>query len=207
MTTDSASGAAPTPLLRTPLYEAHKALGARLVEFGGWEMPVQYSGILAEHHAVRRRAGLFDVSHMGEFRAEGPGALDFLQALVPNNVARLALNQAIYTQICRPDGGTLDDLIIYRLGDDAYMIVVNAGTTDKDWAWFAEHAAGRPGFTLTNVADETGLIALQGPLAHTILQPLTQTPLADIAYYHCARGEAAGIPAIISRTGYTGEDG
>ena len=194
-------------LKRTPLFDIHRELGARLVEFGGWEMPVQYSGILAEHQAVRTRAGLFDVSHMGEFRAEGPGALDFLQALVPNNVARLELHQALYTQICRPDGGTLDDLIIYRLGDDAYMIVVNAGTTEKDWAWFTEHATGRPGLTLTNVSAETGLIALQGPLAQAILQPLTETPLADIAYYHSAPGAAAGIPAIISRTGYTGEDG
>src|SRR5262249_7523563 len=162
---------------------------------------VQYRGILAEHQAVRQRAGLFDVSHMGEFRVEGPGALDFLQALVPNNVARLTLNQALYTQICRPDAGTLDDLIIYRLGDETYMVVVNAGTAEKDWGWFTEHAAGRPGFVLTNISAETGLIALQGPLAQAILQPLTATPLADIAYYHCAPGEAAGIPAIISRTG------
>src|SRR5579859_1358550 len=111
-----------TTLKRTPLYEAHKALGARLVEFGGWEMPVQYSGIIEEHRAVRQRAGLFDVSHMGEFRVEGPGALDFLQGMVPNDVARLTINQAQYTQICRPDGGTLDDLIIYRLGDHRYMV-------------------------------------------------------------------------------------
>lgn len=194
-------------LKRTPLFDIHRELGARLVEFGGWEMPVQYSGILAEHQAVRTHAGMFDVSHMGEFRVEGPGALDFLQALVPNNVARLALNQALYTQICRPDGGTLDDLVIYRRGDDAYMIVVNAGTTDKDWAWFTEQAVGRPGFTLTNISAETGLIALQGPLAQSILQPLTQTPLAEVAYYHCAPGAVAGTPATISRTGYTGEDG
>ena len=142
MTADSASGAAPGPLLRTPLYEAHKALGARLVEFGGWEMPVRYSGDIAEHQAVRQRAGLFDVCHMGEFTATGPGALDFLQSLVPNNVARLTEHQALYTQILRPDGGTLDDLIIYRLGPERYMIVVNAGTMEKDWAWFTDHAAG-----------------------------------------------------------------
>jgi aminomethyltransferase len=194
-------------LKRTPLFETHRALGARLVEFGGWEMPVQYSGILDEHRAVRQRAGLFDVSHMGEFRVEGPGALDLLQALVPNNVARLELNQALYTQICRPDGGTLDDLIIYRLDEQRYMVVVNAGTMEKDWAWFGEQAKTHVGFTLANVSSETGLIALQGPLAQSILQPLTSTPLEGITYYHCARGEAAGIPAIISRTGYTGEDG
>jgi aminomethyltransferase len=197
----------PTSLKRTPLFEQHRQLGARLVEFGGWKMPVQYSGILEEHAAVRQRAGLFDVSHMGEFRVEGAGALDLLQSWVPNNVARLAINQALYTQICRPDGGTLDDLIIYRLGDERYMVVVNAGTADKDWAWLGEHAAGKAGFTFANESAETGLLALQGPLAEHILQPLTDTPLGEIGFYHCAPGVVAGIPALISRTGYTGEDG
>jgi aminomethyltransferase len=197
-----------TGLKRTPLFDEHRALGARLVEFGGWEMPVQYSGILDEHRAVRERAGLFDVSHMGEFHVEGPGALDLLQRLVPNDVARLQLNQALYTQICRPDGGTLDDLLIYRLGDDRYMTVVNASTTGNDWEWFRRHAEAQPGVTLTDVSAETGLIALQGPLAAAILQPLAPaTALDGIAYYHCARGEVASIPAIVSRTGYTGEDG
>jgi glycine cleavage system T protein (aminomethyltransferase) len=207
MTADSASGAAPTPLLRTPLYEAHKALGARLVEFGGWEMPVRYSGDIAEHQAVRQRAGLFDVCHMGEFTLSGPGALDFLQSLVPNNVARLTENQALYTQILRPDGGTLDDLIIYRLGQERYMIVVNAGTMTKDWAWFSEHAAVRGDISLENKSSATGLLALQGPLAQRILQPLTETPLAEVAYYHCLPGAVGGIECLISRTGYTGEDG
>ncbi len=197
----------PTSLKRTPLFDLHRQLGARLVEFGGWEMPVQYSGILEEHEAVRRRAGLFDVSHMGEFRVEGPGALDLLQRWVPNNVARLEVNQALYTQICRPDGGTLDDLVIYRLGDGQYMVVVNAGTADKDWAWLGEFAADKAGFTLSNVSAETALLALQGPLAERILQPLTQAPLAEIGFYHCAPGAVAGLAALISRTGYTGEDG
>ncbi|HEV2404695.1 MAG TPA: glycine cleavage system aminomethyltransferase GcvT [Ktedonobacterales bacterium] len=196
-----------TTLKRTPLFEAHRELGARLVEFGGWEMPVQYSGILEEHRAVRERAGLFDVSHMGEFRVEGPGALAFLNGLVPNDVSRLAINQALYTQLCWPDGGTVDDLIIYRLGDERYMTVVNAGTLDKDWAWISEHAAAHDDFTLTNISDETALIALQGPLARTILQPLTTTDLDAIAYYHCQPGAVAGIECLISRTGYTGEDG
>lgn len=199
--------AAAMALKRTPLFDAHKHLGARLVEFGGWEMPVQYSGILDEHRAVRQRAGLFDVSHMGEFRAEGPAALDFLQGLVPNDVSRLVDNQALYSQICRPDGGTLDDLIIYRLGENRYMIVVNAGTMEKDWAWFSEHARGRDGLTLTNISSETALVALQGPLATQILRPLTETPLDDIVYYHCRPGVVAGIECLISRTGYTGEDG
>jgi glycine cleavage system T protein (aminomethyltransferase) len=201
------SETASSGLKRTPLFDVHRALGARFVEFGGWEMPVQYTSILEEHRAVRERAGLFDVSHMGEFRVEGPGALDLLQGWVPNDVARLGIDQALYTQICRPDGGTLDDLLIYRLGDDRYMVVVNASTREQDWAWLSEYASVRAGFTLADVTDETGLVALQGPLAQTILQPLTTTNLADIKYYHCTRGEAAGIPAIISRTGYTGEDG
>ena len=196
-----------TTLKRTPLFEAHRALNARLVEFGGWEMPVQYSGILEEHRAVRERAGLFDVSHMGEFRVEGPGALEFLNWLVPNDVSKLAVNQALYTQLCRPDGGTVDDLIIYRLGDERFMTVVNAGTLDKDWAWIEEHASGRNDFTLTNISDETALIALQGPLALTILQPLTETDLSAIGYYHCTPGTVAGVDCLVSRTGYTGEDG
>ncbi|HKS71359.1 MAG TPA: glycine cleavage system aminomethyltransferase GcvT [Ktedonobacterales bacterium] len=194
-------------LKRTPLFERHRALGARLVEFGGWEMPVQYSGILEEHKAVRQRAGLFDVSHMGEFRVEGAGALAFLQGLVPNDVARLGDNQALYSQICLENGGTLDDLIVYRRGAERYMVVVNAGTMEKDWAWFSQHADGRPDLTLANVSDATGLIALQGPLAQRILQPLTETPLESIVYYHCQQGTVAGIECVISRTGYTGEGG
>jgi aminomethyltransferase len=201
----------PTPasprLKRTPLFDVHRELGARLVEFGGWEMPVQYSGILEEHRAVRERAGLFDVSHMGEFLCQGPAALDFLQALVPNNVARLADDQALYTQILRPDGGTLDDLLIYRLGEHRYMLVVNAGTADKDWSHFSKHAAGRADVTLANISDATALLALQGPLAQAILQPLTDVPLGEIAYYASREGAVARIGCRISRTGYTGEAG
>jgi aminomethyltransferase len=194
-------------LKRTPLFETHRRLGARLVEFGGWEMPVQYSGIIEEHRAVRERAGMFDVSHMGEFRVEGPGALAFLQSLVPNDVSRLAVHQALYTQLCHPSGGAVDDLLIYRLGEHEYMTVVNAGTMEKDWAWFTGHAASRDDVTLTNISDQTALIAVQGPLAERILQPLTGTPLAEIAYYHFRPGMVSGIECLISRTGYTGEDG
>src|SRR5262245_59773805 len=196
-----------TTLKRTPLFAKHQALGARLVAFGGWEMPVQYSGIIEEHRAVRARAGLFDVSHMGEFRVEGSGALSFLQSLVPNDVAHLTDNQALYTQICNVQGGTLDDLLIYRLGEDRYMTVVNAGTAPKDWEWFSQHAAGRPDLTLTNISDETGLLALQGPRAHEILQTLTDILLAEITYYHCRPGIVASVACLVSRTGYTGEDG
>jgi aminomethyltransferase len=208
MSADTSSTDAATPQLkRTPLYDEHRALGARLVEFSGWEMPVQYSGILEEHRAVRERAGIFDVSHMGEFRIEGPGALDFLQGLVPNNVARLTDGQALYTQICNEQGGTLDDLTIYRFGDARYMAVVNADTTDGDWAWFTQQAAGREEVTLTNISDETGLLALQGPRARDILATLTDTDLDAIAYYHFAEGAIADISCLILRTGYTGEDG
>lgn len=200
------STAASTSLKRTSLYDQHCALGARLVEFGGWEMPVQYNSILEEHRAVRTHAGLFDVSHMGEFRVEGPGAQAFLQYLVPNDVGRLADNQALYTQLVMPDGGTVDDLIIYHLSDDAYMLVVNAANIDKDFAW-AQQQSGRFDVTLTNISYETGLLALQGPEAQAILQPLTEVDLARIAYYHCAPGKVDDIACIISRTGYTGEDG
>src|SRR5258708_31327304 len=135
MTTHNDPGA---QLKRTPLYDQHRDLGARLVEFSGWEMPVQYSSILEEHQAVRIHAGLFDVSHMGEFKVEGEDALAFLQYLVPNDVSRLAINQALYTQLCLPDGNVIDDLLIYRLGEQHYMLVVNAGNIAKDLAWVHE---------------------------------------------------------------------
>ena len=196
-----------TSLKRTPLYEEHRKLGARLVEFGGWEMPVQYSGILQEHRAVRTHAGLFDVSHMGEFKVEGPDALAFLQYLVPNDVSKLAIHQALYTQLCLPDGGTIDDLIIYRLDDNHYMPVVNAANIYKDFAWIEQQAKNFEYVRVTNQSDTTALLALQGPEAHTILQTLTNEDLSAIRYYHCAPGIVDGVNCIISRTGYTGEDG
>lgn len=192
---------------QTPLYDAHKALGARMVEFGGWMMPVQYSSIIEEHQAVRTAAGLFDVSHMGEFLVDGTGALDFLESMVPNHVARLKPGQAQYTQICNEHGGTVDDLLIYYLSPEHYMVVVNAGTMEHDWQWFSLHAAGHADATLTNVSMQTALIALQGPRAQEILAQLTDVDVASIAYYHFAAGIVAGIPCRISRTGYTGEDG
>jgi aminomethyltransferase len=198
----------PAPALkRTPLYEQHLEAGGRMVEFGGWEMPVQYRGIIEEHQAVRTRAGLFDVSHMGEFRIEGPGAEDFLQYLVPNNVAKLEVNQTLYTQLCLPNGGTIDDCTLYRLGDERYLLVVNASTCDKDWAWVNEQAKGFDLNKLENATEEIALFAFQGPLAEAILQSLADSDLASIPYYHCRSGTIASIPALISRTGYTGEDG
>ncbi len=194
-------------LKRTPLYEQHRALGARLVEFGGWEMPVQYTSILAEHEAVRTHAGLFDVSHMGEFKVEGAGALAFLQSLVPNDVAHLAMHQALYAQFCNADGNVLDDLLIYRLAEEQYMLVVNAGNIEKDLAWVKAHAHHNEHVTITNQSDFTALLALQGPKAQAILQPLTEVDLASIRYYCCAAGLVDGVNCLISRTGYTGEDG
>jgi aminomethyltransferase len=205
-TTMTAHDTAAASLKRTPLYEQHLALGARIVEFGGWEMPVQYSSILDEHRAVRTHAGLFDVSHMGEFKVEGPDALAFLQYLVPNDVSRLAIYQALYTQLCLPDGGTIDDLIIYHLADNHYMMVVNAANIDKDYAW-VEKQAKNFNVQTTNQSYTTALLALQGPEAQAILQPLTEVDLSTIRYYHCEPGMVDGINCIISRTGYTGEDG
>ncbi|HLX41432.1 MAG TPA: glycine cleavage system aminomethyltransferase GcvT [Ktedonobacteraceae bacterium] len=201
-TTDTAAA-----LKRTPLYAAHKALGARLVEFSGWEMPVQYSSIIDEHNAVRTHAGLFDVSHMGEFKASGSDALAFLQYLVPNDVAKLAIGQALYTQLCKPDAGVIDDLLIYHLSEHDYMLVVNAGNIETDYAWVEQQSKNFPDVQLANQSDATALLALQGPLAQSILQPLTEVELASIRYYHFEAGLVDGVNCIISRTGYTGEDG
>lgn len=194
-------------LQRTPLYQEHEALGARLVEFGGWLMPVQYSSIIEEHRAVRGAAGIFDVSHMGEFNVTGPGALSFLEYMVPNSVGKLTQGQALYSQICNESGGTIDDLLVYFVAPDQYMVVVNAGTMAKDWQWFTQHAAGRSDVTLTNNSANTALIAVQGPQAVAIVTTLTQTDVAGIPYYHFQDGVVGDIPCRISRTGYTGEDG
>ncbi len=203
----STSDSSVSGLKRTPLYEQHRALGARMVEFGGWEMPVQYSGIVEEHQAVRTHAGLFDVSHMGEFKVEGADAQAFLQYLVPNDVTRLAVHQALYTQLCRPNGGVIDDMLIYRIADQQYMLVVNAANIEQDLAWVQGQATHFQHVTISNQSETTALLALQGPLAQQILQPLTELDLAAIRYYHCAPGNISGVSCIVSRTGYTGEDG
>src|SRR5215469_16653990 len=162
MTTHSADSAR---LRHTPLYAQHKALGARFVDVGGWEMPVQYSSILEEHQAVRTHAGLFDVSHMGEFKIEGRDALAFLQYLVPNDVSRLHIHQALYTQLCLPNGNVIDDLLIYFLSEQHYMLVVNAANIAKDLAWVQEQAEHFTDVLVTDQSDTTALIALQGPAA------------------------------------------
>lgn len=193
-------------LRQTPLHDEHVALGGRLVPFAGFAMPVQYpTGIVKEHQAVREGAGLFDVSHMGEFEVRGPQAFDLVQRLLTNDASRLAVGQAQYTVLCRPDGTALDDCILYRL-EDRYMVVVNAGNLAKDRAWF-EDAAGDLDVEFTDRSEEFGLLALQGPKAQEILAGLTDADLDGIRFYHFAKGQVAGRQAIISRTGYTGEDG
>lgn len=195
-----------TILKKTPLHEEHRRLNAKLVPFAGYEMPVQYpSGILAEHQAVRERAGIFDVSHMGELEIRGGDALGFVQYVTTNDAGRLEVGQAQYSAFCGEDGAMLDDCIVYRFADH-YMIVVNASNVDKDRDWIAAHAA-RFGTQVIDRSEETGLIALQGPTAQEILGLVTEADLDSIRYYHFAEGTVADAPAVISRTGYTGEDG
>jgi aminomethyltransferase len=193
-------------LLRTPLYDEHVALNAKLVPFAGYEMPVQYpTGITAEHHAVRKAAGLFDVSHMGEFMVRGPRALDFVQHVTTNDASRLEVGQAQYSAFVNEQGRLLDDLLVYRFADH-YMLVVNGANRAKDWAWVSRFAP-RFGVELTDESDSIALLALQGPKAQQILSRLTETDLESIRYYRFTEGTVDGKQAIISRTGYTGEDG
>ncbi|MEO8605441.1 MAG: glycine cleavage system aminomethyltransferase GcvT [bacterium] len=189
---------------RTPLYAAHQARGARLVEFAGWEMPVQYGGIIQEHTAVRTRAGLFDVSHMGEVELRGPGALAACQMATANDVGRLADGRAQYSLLLEPAGGIVDDIIVHRLGAERVLICVNASNRDKDVAYLRQHARGAE---VVDVSDETALLALQGPRATRILTRLTALPLATLPRFAFAEGVVAGRRALVAHTGYTGEDG
>jgi aminomethyltransferase len=192
-------------LRHTPLYEEHKALGARLVDFAGWEMPVQYEGIKAEHEAVRTAAGLFDVSHMGEVVIRGPQAEEAVQRLVTRDVSRLSVGQAGYAAVCYESGGTVDDVLVYRTPDD-FLIVVNASNREKDVAHFREHTEDLDA-QVADESDDWALLALQGPRAVELLQPFTETDLSSIKYYRYEVGEVDGAYAVLSRTGYTGEDG
>ncbi|GBG57764.1 aminomethyltransferase [Sporomusaceae bacterium FL31] len=192
---------------KTPLYETHVKYGGKIVEFGGWLLPVQYAGILDEHKAVREKAGLFDVSHMGEVLVKGPEALEFLQKLVTNDVASMTDNKVQYTPMCYPDGGTVDDLLIYKRNNQEYFLVINAANIEKDWNWMKENSIEFD-VELTNLSDETAELALQGPLAETILRKLTEAPLEQLGYYwFTPEVLVAGKPVMVSRTGYTGEDG
>lgn len=191
--------------MRTPLYDEHVAVGARMVEFAGWEMPVQYSGVIEEHRAVRNQAGLFDVSHMGEVRVRGTGAEAFLDRLTPNHVAKLAVGRAHYSGLLTESGTYLDDLLVYRTGEEDFLVVVNAANIDQDFAWLRSHAEGD--VEVEDASDRYALLALQGPVAVQILSALTATDVDALRYYRFAEGDVAGVSAIISRTGYTGEDG
>jgi aminomethyltransferase len=193
-------------LKRTPLFAEHQRLGGKIVPFAGYEMPVQYpAGIIAEHQAVRKAAGLFDVSHMGELIVRGGDALGLVQYVTTNDASTLAVGQAQYSAFCGPDGSMLDDCIVYRFKNH-YMIVVNASNVDKDRDWISAYA-DRFDTEVIDYSDDTGLIALQGPRSQAVLSRLTSAPLDDIRYYHFAEGNVADVPAVISRTGYTGEDG
>jgi glycine cleavage system T protein (aminomethyltransferase) len=193
------------PLRRTSLYDAHRAAGGRLVPFAGWELPVQYVGIADEHRAVRTRAGLFDVSHMGEVLIEGPDALAAVQRLITNDAGRLAVGQGLYTPICTPAAGIVDDVTVFRTGEQRYFVVVNAGTRAKDVAWIRAHAAPA---AVRDVSDELALLALQGPKAESILTAATGRDLSALRPFHLIENVSlAERRVMISRTGYTGEDG
>ncbi len=192
-------------LRRTPLNAVHRESGAKMVAFGGWEMPVEYTGLIAEHLAVRKAAGLFDVSHMGEFEVSGPGALAFLQKVTANNVAKLRDGQAQYSALPLANGAPVDDVIVYRCAPDRFLLVVNAANLEKDWGWL--RSQGPVGCELRDRSDDYALLALQGPSAQAILQPLTAIDLAQVAHYHFAEGTVGGHPVTVARTGYTGEDG
>jgi aminomethyltransferase len=192
-------------LRTTPLNAVHRELGAKMVPFGGWDMPMEYSGLIAEHMAVRTAAGLFDVSHMGEFEVTGPGALEFLQRVTSNDVAKLVDGQAQYTALPTPQGTPVDDVILSRKGADRYLLVVNAGNIEKDFRWLQDQ--GPKECELRNRSDEFGLLALQGPRSPDILQPLTPLDLGRLGYYRHDEATVGGWSATVSRTGYTGEDG
>jgi aminomethyltransferase len=194
-------------LKKTALNDAHRALGGRMVEFGGWDMPVQYSaGTMTEHLRTRTQAGLFDVSHMGEIVVRGPDAIPFVNRLVSNDASKLIDGQAQYSALTTPEGTVIDDLLVYRFGENDLLLVVNAGTTDKDWDWIKSHHQNE-NVELRNASSEYCQIAVQGPEAIAILEKLTEAPLAEIKYYHFLEGEVDRVKSIISRTGYTGEDG
>jgi aminomethyltransferase len=196
-----------TPLKKTPLNARHRAHGAKMVPFSGWDMPVEYSGIVAEHLAVRERAGLFDVSHMGEIEIAGKDALAAIQRISSNDAARLQVGQAQYSGLMTPQGTFVDDLLVYRQGPAHFFLVVNAGNIPKDYAWIAENIKPAGDAVAVDASNRYALLAIQGPAALAVLQPLTGVDLTGLKYYWFAHGEVAGVRATVSRTGYTGEDG
>ena len=190
--------------MRTPFYDIHKSLGAKIVDFHGWEMPLQYSGIVDEHVNVRTNVGLFDVSHMGRFEIKGQDSLTCLQKLVTNDLEKLADHQALYSPMCYQDGGIVDDIIAYRLTRDRFLIVVNASNRSKDFEWISEHSKSAH---VEDISDRTSLLAIQGPQACDVLQKLVETDLQSVKPFHLVDENIDGIECMLSRTGYTGEDG
>ncbi|MBX9692302.1 MAG: glycine cleavage system aminomethyltransferase GcvT [Cyanobacteria bacterium] len=197
-----------TSLKETPLADAHRALGARMVDFAGWNMPVQYKSIVQEHMATRTKVGLFDVSHMGEFLFTGDKAWDFLQYMVPNDLKKLKEEtmRAVYTQLVRESGGTVDDLIIYRRKDD-FLLVVNASNIAKDWQWLSENAKKYGGVEMVDISDKTGLLALQGPKAVELFSEIAGSWVSEMQSFHYGEATVDGVELAFGRTGYTGEDG
>ena len=194
------------PLKKTPLNAVEKELGGKMVDFGGWELPVQFSGILDEHEAVRTRVGVFDVSHMGELTVKGPQALELLQRSTCNDVSKLGAGRIHYNGLLYPNGGFVDDILIYQNDPTDFFLVVNASNSDKDYEWLRQQAEGFDA-EVRNVSADYAQLAIQGPESERILQPMTDVALADMKYYRFGHGTVDGAPAIVSRTGYTGEDG
>ncbi len=194
------------PLKTTPLLDLHRELGGKIVPFAGWSMPIQFAGVIEEHRCVREKVGLFDVSHMGEVEVKGAGALDYLQHLITNDASTLTDGSILYSVMCYDNGGVVDDLLVHRYTEDHYFLCVNASNTDKDFEWATRQAKGFD-VKVDNISQQTSQLALQGPKAVEVLKTLTDEDIESIAYYHFIRGKVQGVDCIISRTGYTGEDG
>jgi len=192
-------------MIKTKFNSIHKKYGAKLVDFAGFEMPVQYTSIIDEHNAVRNSVGVFDVSHMGEVIVKGEKALDFVQKITVNNAAKLVPGRIQYSAMCYKDGGIVDDLLVYKMTDEEYMLVINASNIDKDFAWMNEN--NDFGVNLDNQSDEFSLLAVQGPNSLKVVQKICDKPLDDLEYYHYTKASVAGVDMIVSRTGYTGELG
>lgn len=191
---------------RTPLYQEHVNLGGKLIDFGGWELPVQYCGIIEEHNSTRNAAGLFDVSHMGEIFVEGKDSKEFIQKLITNDISKTRDYQVVYSPMCYPDGGVVDDLLVYKFNENTFLLVVNASNTDKDYEWIKNQVFGD--VEITNVSNNYAQLAIQGPNAEAILQKLTDFNLSEIKFFNFRDNvNIQGIKALVSRTGYTGEDG
>jgi aminomethyltransferase len=195
-----------TELQRTPLYDVYKEFGGKTIDFGGWDLPVQFSSIKEEHEAVRTKAGLFDVSHMGEVEVKGADSLNYLQKMMTNDISKLKNGGAQYTAMCYENGGTVDDLLVYKIEDNHYLLVINASNIEKDYKWLEDHLEGD--VIIDNLSEKTAQLALQGPLAEKVLQKLTQDNLSEIGFFKFQQEvKLNGVNALVSRTGYTGEDG